>query len=288
MNIFISSVFQDVSYQVEIIKALRKIDGVNAYTVDLLGTLGPKGVFDSDRLYEKLDYPDLALPLLSNHYFYDPWFYHELPALFAIESRLNIDIILPVLIDDLDEKHIPEYLLKKGPVDFRGKELSEALPQLIERVQGAHKRELAKVFIVHGRDDLTKEAVARFIERLGLEVIILHEQANKGMAIIEKLEKHMDVGFAIVLLTPDDVGALHENANNLQPRARQNVIFELGLFIGQLGRRRVCTLYKGPIELPSDYQGMVFIPMDDGGGWRPNVAKELKEAGFAVDIKKAL
>jgi predicted nucleotide-binding protein len=144
------------------------------------------------------------------------------------------------------------------------------------------------VFIVHGHDDLTKEAAARFIERLNLEAIILHEQPNKGLAIIEKLERHADVGFALVLLTPDDVGAARANATNLQPRARQNVIFEMGMFIGQLGRRRVCTLYKGSVELPSDYQGVIYIQMDDGGGWRAKVAKELKEAGFAIDTDNVL
>ena len=288
MNIFISGHFEDVPNQVAILQALRQIEGINVYTVDLVGTLGPKDIFDSDRLYEELHYPDLAIVLLSNHYFDDPWFYHELPALMAIESRFNIDIILPVIIGDLDEKYVPEYLLKKQLVDFRGKSVADGLPELIERIKGSRKRELAKVFIVHGRDDLTKEAVARFVERLGLEVIILHEQPNKGMAIIEKLEKHLDVGFALVLLTPDDVGALRENAANLQPRARQNVIFELGLFIGKLGRHRVCTLYKEPVELPSDYQGIDFIQVDDAGGWRSKVVKELNEAGFAVNIRKAL
>src|ERR1035438_6975181 len=65
-----------------------------------------------------------------------------------------------------------------------------------------------KVFVVHGHDDEAKEKVARFLERLKLEPIILHEQPNEGRTVIEKFEVFADVGFAVVLLTPDDVGAL--------------------------------------------------------------------------------
>jgi hypothetical protein len=94
-----------------------------------------------------------------------------------------------------------------------------------------------KAFIVHGRDDGAREAVARYVEKLGFEAIILHEQANQGRTIIEKIEAHRDVGFAVVLLTPDDVGSIKGEA--LQPRARQNVLLELGYFVGRLGRSRV-------------------------------------------------
>lgn len=288
MNIFVSCHQKDWVIYGEIVTTLRQVEGVKAYPVDLYGTLGPKGVFDSDKLYEKLDYPDLAIVVLSTHYFDDPWFYHELPALVAIESRFNIDILLPVLVDSLENERIPQYLLAKDPVDFRGKTLEEAVLQLRERVKRARRREQAKVFIIHGRDDLSKEALARFIERLGLEVVILHEQVNRGQALIEKLEHHLDVGFALALLTPDDVGALNDQVANFQPRARQNVIFELGMFMGRLGRHRVCTLYKGAVELPSDYQGMVYILMDSEGAWRAKLAKELKAAGFSIDANDAL
>jgi hypothetical protein len=103
-----------------------------------------------------------------------------------------------------------------------------------------------KVFIVHGHDNAAKEMTARFLEKLGLEAIVLHEQPNSGRTLIEKLEHHSAVKFAIALLTPDDLGAAKAEAANLSPRARQNVILELGYFIGKLGRGRVCALYKGP------------------------------------------
>ena len=144
-----------------------------------------------------------------------------------------------------------------------------------------------EIFIVHGRDNETKETVARFLEHLGLKPIILHERPNQGRTIIEKFEQHAQVGFAIALLTPDDVGGLNKNGDNLRPRARQNVIFEFGYFIGRLSRNRVCALTKGDVEIPSDYDGVVYIPLDDSGGWKMNLFKELKNAGIDVDANRA-
>jgi hypothetical protein len=143
-----------------------------------------------------------------------------------------------------------------------------------------------KVFIVHGHDDGARQSVARFLERLGFEPVILQEQANRGRTIIEKFEEHGDVGFAVVLLTPDDEG--RAKGGELQPRARQNVVLELGYFIGRLGRHKVCALKSGDLELPSDYQGVLWETMDAGGGWRLSLARELKAAGHEVDLNKAL
>ena len=143
------------------------------------------------------------------------------------------------------------------------------------------------VFIIHGRDDGTKETVARFIERLGLKPIILHEEPNQGQTIIEKFEQHAEVAFAIALLTPDDTGGLAEEEPSHKPRARQNVIFELGYFTGKLGRRRVCALTKGHVDIPSDYYGVLYIPFDESGAWKMALVKELKTAGFEVDANLA-
>jgi predicted nucleotide-binding protein len=100
-----------------------------------------------------------------------------------------------------------------------------------------------KVFLVHGRDDAARETVARFLERLGLEAVILHAQATRGRTFIEKLEHYSGADCAVVLLTPDDVGALKTDAAKLQPRARQNVVLELGYFVALLGRDHVCALH---------------------------------------------
>jgi predicted nucleotide-binding protein len=144
-----------------------------------------------------------------------------------------------------------------------------------------------KIFIVHGRDNDAKEETARFIENLGFEAIILHEQANSGNTIIEKIEEHTNVDFAIVLYTPCDVGGL-SGANEQKSRARQNVIFEHGYLIGKLSRSKVCALVKGDIETPNDISGVVYIPFDNHDGWRLKIAKELKKAGFPVNLDNFL
>ena len=141
------------------------------------------------------------------------------------------------------------------------------------------------VFIVHGHDDGAKQAVARMIDRLGLNPIILDEQPQAGRTIIEKFEEHAgEVGFAIVLLTPDDVGAKAGDAENVKPRARQNVILELGFFIAKLGRERVCPLYKQGVEIPSDYHGVGYVEMDGNDGWQLRVARELRSTGLPVKM----
>jgi predicted nucleotide-binding protein len=145
-----------------------------------------------------------------------------------------------------------------------------------------------KVFIVHGHDEGARETVARFLERLEVDAIVLHEKPTQGRTVVEKLEHYADVDFAVVLLTPDDVGRSENQREALQARARQNVILELGYFVGRLGRKKVCALYKGPLELPSDYLGVVYVPLDTAGGWRFQLAKELKSAGFTVDMNLAL
>mgnify|MGYP000990499644 CR=1 FL=1 len=144
----------------------------------------------------------------------------------------------------------------------------------------------SKVFIVHGHDNAAKEAVARFVEKIGLEAIILHEQASSGNTIIEKIEANSNVGFAIVLYTPCDLGASKEEKDQLKPRARQNVIFEHGYLIGKIGRKNVCHLFKSGVETPSDIEGLVYAPMDAGDGWKYTVAKEMKACGYDVDLNK--
>ena len=157
-----------------------------------------------------------------------------------------------------------------------------------ERELNAVKADTKKVFIIHGRDNEAKEAVARFLERLDLEPVILHEQPNEGRAIIEKFEEHAQAAFAVVLLTPDDAGALENEKDKLRPRARQNVIFEFGYFIGRLGRKRVCALTRGDLEMPSDYDGVLYVPLDADAAWRMRLVKELRAAGLNVDANLAL
>lgn len=166
-------------------------------------------------------------------------------------------------------------------------ETKSAPPPLSQKKKEKSKTVANRVFIVHGHDDLIKTKTARFVEKLGFEAIILHEQASRGKTIIEKIEAYTDVGFAIVLYTPDDRGNSEENATKgeYNLRARQNVIFEHGYLMAKLGRDHVVPLVSGTIELPSDISGVVYVTDTD---WQLDIAKEMKSAGYEIDFDKII
>jgi hypothetical protein len=144
------------------------------------------------------------------------------------------------------------------------------------------------VLLIHGRDEAMKESILEFLEKLELRAIILHEQPDGGKSMMEKFGESPDIHFAIILLTPDDIAAPRNKPKERQTRVSQNVIFEFGYFLSKLGRGRVCALYKEGVEIPSDYPGVVTIPMDSRGGWRLLVAKEIKQASIDIDLNKAI
>jgi predicted nucleotide-binding protein len=145
------------------------------------------------------------------------------------------------------------------------------------------------VFIVHGHDHGIKETVARFLSKLNLSPIILHEQADEGSTIIEKFEKYADVRFAVAIFSGDDLGVAKRDVSgdvsmkSLRPRGRQNVVFEFGYFVGTLGRKNVVAIVENGVETPSDYAGVLYVPFDAADGWRLRLVKELKAAGFDID-----
>lgn len=159
-----------------------------------------------------------------------------------------------------------------------GAPIGGSIPQV--RAANAHK-----VFVVHGHDSGTKEAVARCLSKLDLEPIILHERPNEGRTIIEKFEHHSEVGCSVVILTADDVGASKSDPSKLENRARQNVIFEMGFFFARLGRAKTIALLEKGLTKPSDIDGVLYISMDDGG-WELQLVRELKAAGLNVDANK--
>ncbi|ABN57668.1 putative nucleotide-binding protein containing TIR-like domain protein [anaerobic digester metagenome] len=165
------------------------------------------------------------------------------------------------------------------------------------------KKQDRRVFIVHGHNEQTKDEVEKFLTKYSLEPIILHKQANLGKTIIEKVEHYSNsVRFAIILLTGDDIGAKKntphnppsfqtkkgtliandqwKNAilDNLKKRARQNVIFEFGYFVGLLGRENVIILYEDGVELPSDTQGLLYISLNSD--WQNQLVNEIKAVGI--------
>jgi predicted nucleotide-binding protein len=177
--------------------------------------------------------------------------------------------------------------LKSHPEDIFLAEIKQDTTTLLE--EKAKISSSRVVFIVHGHDDAIKQSTARFLERLDLKPLILHEQPNKGRTIIEKLEasaSEVDVRYAVILLTPDDIGADASEKDKSRPRARQNVVFELGYFIAKLGRNRVSALYCEGVELPSDYQGVLYTKIDSAGAWQMELAREIKAAGIDIDLNK--
>jgi predicted nucleotide-binding protein len=141
---------------------------------------------------------------------------------------------------------------------------------------------------VRSIDRALLEQTARFLEKLEIEPVILFEQPGAGRTIIEKLEQNSDVGTAVVLLTPDDVGKAARDSAEARPRARQNVVLELGYFVGRLGRGKVAVLYDESVDLPTDYRGVEYIKVDAEAAWKLKLARELKQAGVPLDMNKAV
>lgn len=176
-----------------------------------------------------------------------------------------------------------ERLLEK--VDLLKSDVQEAVPAAPPKY--AVSNDYSNIFVVHGQNSSIKVEVARTLEKLGLTPIILHEQPNAGKTIIEKFETYSNVAFAIILLTDDDEGKLKTDID-LKSRARQNVVLELGYFIGKIGRDRVLPLYSEGVELPSDVHGLLYVPIDKTGTWKFALIKELKAAGFSVDANSII
>jgi predicted nucleotide-binding protein with TIR-like domain/uncharacterized protein DUF2513 len=144
-----------------------------------------------------------------------------------------------------------------------------------------------KVFVVHGHDEAAKNEVALFLRTIGLEPIILHLMPNGGRHLLTKFQEESGgTSFAVALMTPDDEGGPIGGSH--KPRARQNVVFELGFFIGQIGSSRVAALLKGGVEKPSDFDGIAYIDFGSGHGWKTELARELEHARLPFDARKVL
>lgn len=144
-----------------------------------------------------------------------------------------------------------------------------------------------KIFVVHGHDNEMKSAVAQTLQKLDLDPIILHEKPNSGRTLIDKISDYNHVSFAVILLSPDDLAYPKEKTpDEAKYRAKQNVIFELGYFLGRLGKQNVVAIYrkKKDFEIPNDYNGVLWIEYKSG--WYFELIKELQAANFDVDANK--
>ena len=138
-----------------------------------------------------------------------------------------------------------------------------------------------RVFVVHGQNDPAKSAVVSFLSRVGLSGVVLHDQPSMGRHLLTKFMDEAEiVTFAIVLMTDDDMGG--PKGHDLAPRARQNVILELGYFLSHLGQDRVCALITPGLETPSDFDGIVYIRMNADARWEAELERELLAAGMPL------
>lgn len=207
----------------------------------------------------------------------------------AVFSNFKKGENIPVLgngPDYFDKAHAYFMGALKSALDLLDFDEEAIEEEIQERVKMSNK-----VFIVHGHDENLKQEVEIFLKEIGLEPIVLHRQPDKGQTVIEKIENNSDVGYAIILLTPDDIGypsteeSKEEIKRERKLRARQNVIFEFGYFIGKLGRNRVCCLYKENIELPTDIAGLVYKKITEKlEEAKYSIIKDLKAIGYSLKI----
>lgn len=209
---------------------------------------------------------------------------HSFSMLETSYELVYLSKIITILqtIKEKQQKKKKRYIFKEKQVQ------SEKLHSSVKKISNNQVNN-SKVFIVHGHSQTTIFQTEAFLRKIGLEPIILRDQANQGQTIIEKFEKYTDVAFAIVLYTACDFGCSKEDWDKdekLRPRARQNVVFEHGYLNAKLGRKKVCALVEKGVEFPSDLSGIIYVEYDDKGKWLIDIAREMKVSGIDVDMNK--
>lgn len=143
-----------------------------------------------------------------------------------------------------------------------------------------------KVFIVHGHDETLRVKLEATLTKLGFRPVVLRNQPNRFRTILEKFEDYADVGFAVILLTADDIGYDKTKQGTEKYRARQNVVLEMGYFLARLGRNRLMAIHDPGVELPGDISGVVYTDSSNDAQWQVELVRELKAAGYDVDGNK--
>jgi predicted nucleotide-binding protein len=267
----------------------KRIDEGNGYLAREISNIGELEVLKKDFIMWNNYNADLLLRIFNNATITDEYKSYRTRMLFMKafgSAPPSFREKYEDLKSDLNDKVDKLIDISRRLELFENKEISVAYNNDKEE-----RRLLKKIFIVHGHDEEMKQTVARVVEKIDFESIVLHEKPNQGRTIIEKFVDYSEVGFAVVLLSPDDIGYSQLDATKKEStRARQNVILELGFFLGKLNRERVMVLYREDedFEFPSDYSGVLYTPFDEAGHWKFGLAKELKSVGYEVDVNKLL
>lgn len=199
------------------------------------------------------------------------------------------------------------WFISTGRIQYQGKEQAKlqlqsklelfnpniVQPKEIDRLKinrEVNEIKTSKIFVVHGHDITSRDQLELTLHKLGLEPFVLANTGGKGLTIIEALEEEITnkstcAKFGIVLLTPDDFGySKSEGVDKTEPRARQNVVLEMGMLIAAIGRMNVAILKKGHLEVPSDANGILYIPFNDHVKETvPKLVDRLQHAGINVN-----
>lgn len=175
---------------------------------------------------------------------------------------------------------------KEDEIDQREKEIQK------KEEEQEKKRKEEKlgndILVVHSHDDEAKDMTLGFIDELGLNPIILRDTPDSGTELFDRFEDHKNIGFAIVVLNPDDIGETKIERCELRHRVNQSLIFELGFLVGKLGWNRVCALYEEGIDIPASNEGIIYVQMDKEGKWKKTIAREIKTAELEVEADKII
>lgn len=219
---------------------------------------------------------DVFVPIISHRYVENTWLMRELQAL----ALLKGDWICPLYMDGLTS--VPDMRLQNGAALGEHEERFNALAEHLDAFQRRliNEQQSRKVFVVHGTDRYNKRGdVARYLESLGFDAVILSERHSSGLkTVVEKLEEQGNVGFAVVIMTEDDVGGRDET--DLEKRSRQNVLFEFGYFVGRFTREKVFLLKDGEPKIPSDLEGLEWHLVT--GDWKTRLRGAL-DHHFTID-----
>ena len=213
--------------------------------------------------------------------------YEEVIKKIKVNSKVSV-------LSEKDIQHGKSITLSNGSIincfntgkhNVQGKNQEET--KLI--LEGSTNSGNRKIFVVYGHDEIARTQLEALLRRWDLGPIILDQQASGGQTIIEKLEEYsQEVGYAIVLATPDDEGK-SKSEDAYKSRVRQNVVLELGMFLAKLGREKVAILLKEDkeFEKPSDIHGLIYIPFDKKvDEVALNLIRELSNQGYNIDSSR--
>ncbi len=200
------------------------------------------------------------------------------------------------LVAAKDKKYVIESILKgkvKGAYLCTEKFLTSTEKPLApaQPVISASASTPRRIIVVSGTDEVMKQALTKALTKLWLAPVVMQEEPSQGRKIVEHFQDYADVGFAVVLLSPDDYTyPKAEAATKRKLSPQQDVIFLLGFLLGKLGKSKVLVFYKESADfaVPLDFEGVKFTAFDDRDSWKLALIRELTNCVYSVDADRIL